>query len=204
MAAFASSLSFNTAPWNEDTNMFCWKGINTRGLIIAGTVYIWIMPGSSLILPFFDQTFEFIKGDYEETTTEYRIDMHRPANAQQAMLQTLKWPSISCETLDKHVEAFSQAPEFVIDDPVFNFRYLKGKPLDFKKHFDRKIREQKIKPPPTITKLMREILNNFEGHIYEETTDEILFWIIQNPSALLEELHEVKRIVAQNKVVNHC
>lgn len=200
----AASLSFNVASWDDDTNMFCWKGINTRGLIIAGSVYIWIMPGGGLILPFFDQTFEYFDGDYVKTTTEYRLDIHRPANAQQAMFQTLKWPAIVCDTLDDHIKLFSHEAEFASEPSTFSFRYLKGKPLDLKKHFDHKFTQQKIKPPDGIAKLMRDTLNNFKGFIYEENTDDVLFWIIQNPESLLEELNEVKRIVAQHKVIYHC
>lgn len=200
----SSSMDFDIAPWDDETNQFGWKGVHTRGLIIAGTVYIWIMPSENGILPFFDQTFDFGDSDYLTTCRRYHFDMHRPANAQHSMFQTLEWPSISCDTLDQHIHAFSYEPEIPIEPSSLAFRYLKGKPLDLKKHFDGKIRHQMKKPYPCITELMRETLNRFTGTIYEEVTDEVLFWIIPDPKALLEELHQVKNIILRNNVVRHC
>lgn len=198
------TINYDIKPWNEDLNQFAWKGVHTRGLIIAGSVSIWIMPNHPALLPFFDQDFEFIDSDYGKTFRAYYDAMNRPADAQNAMFQTMDWPSIALSTLDQHIESFSYESAHPIDETSLSFRYLKGRTLEMKKHFDRKIKVQKQPPTAQVKELLRDTLNNLTGNVYEEVTDEVVFWIIKDPQGLLKELQEVKQIVAQNKIVYHC
>jgi hypothetical protein len=173
-------------------------------MILGNVVFIWIIPTQDDLLPFFDQSFEFETREYKDFLIKYREEMNRPPNAHHGLFQAVTWPTISLKTLGEHLEVFSKESSFPSEKTTSSFRFLKGSLKEIEDHFQKKISSQLYPPPEYIKKLLSITLSRKKGTIYEEVTDEVLFWIIEDPKKIYEELCEVQEIVkAKNNIIDH-
>jgi len=203
----SSNIQFDVKPWDEHGlfNKFSWKGKITKGLVIGASVHIWIIPTQKGVLPFFDQNFDFEKQEYDQLLRKYHEEMHRPSDAHHGIYQAFDWPSICLNTLDEFLACFSTESFSPFEKTNLPFRFLKGSVEEIKNHFENKINLQLDPPPKFIKELLLATLSGISGFVYEEVTDEVLFWVIENPAKMHEELCEVQQIIKRkNNIVGHC
>lgn len=203
----SSAIQFDIKPWDDHglLNKFSWKGKITKGLVIGGSVYIWIIPTQEGVLPFFDQNFDFEDREYDHLLQKYQEEMHRPPDAHRGIYQAFDWPGISFKTLDEFISCFSKESFFPSEKTDLPFRFLKGSTEEIKKHFEKKMTLQLDPPSRFMKELLFVTLSGISGTVYEEVTDEVLFWVIEDPVKFHEELCEVQQIIKRKgNIVGHC
>lgn len=195
------SIQYEISPWNEEYNQVAWKGKHTRGYILAESVHIMIIPKDSEDLVYFDQD----KALTGERKQQYLEAVNRPPSAGRAIHDLFEWSTICMNTLGDHIQSFSQEPvDHATKDS--SFHYVSTPRPEHYLNCKRKLLSQKPPVSSNIHTNLGIVLQSSDGAIYEESLEdnEVRFWNIRDPEALLEELKEVQKHISTHKVICHC